>query len=51
MSKMYEQIYAWYHSTPQMWNIDRVWNAVGKAITQEDYFEITGFVFPDKGVV
>ena len=51
MSKMYEQIYGWYHSTPQLWNIDRVWNAVDKLITKEEYFEITGFVFPDKGVL
>lgn len=31
-----------------LWNIDRVWNVVGKAITPEDYFEITGFEYPAK---
>ena len=51
MSKMYEQIDSWYKSTPQLWNIDRVWNAVGKLITQEEYFEITGFVFPSKETI
>ncbi len=40
-----------YYYDKGLWNIDRVWNVVGKAITQEDYFEITGFVFPDKVVV
>ena len=39
-----------YYYDKGLWNIDRVWNVVGKALTQEDYFEITGFVFPDKGV-
>lgn len=39
-----------YYYDKGLWNIDRVWNVVGKAITQEDYFEITGFVFPDKVV-
>ncbi len=40
-----------YYYDKGLWNIDRVWNVVGKAITQEDYFEITGFVFPDKVVI
>lgn len=31
-----------------LWSIDRVWNVVGKAITEEDYFDITGFVYPNK---
>lgn len=39
-----------YYYDKGLWNIDRVWNVVGKALTQEDYFEITGFVFPDKVV-
>ena len=40
-----------YYYDKGLWNIDRVWNVVGKAITQEDYFEITGFVFTDKVVI
>ena len=32
------------------WSIDRVWNVVGKAtgITEQEYEEITGFVYPAK---
>ena len=40
-----------YYYDNELWTIQRVWNVVGKAITEEDYFEITGFVFPDKVVV
>ncbi len=32
----------------RLWSIDRVWNAVGKWITEAEYFEITGFVYPAK---
>ena len=39
-----------YYYSEGLWSIDRIWNVVGKAITEEEYFEITGFVFPDKGV-
>jgi hypothetical protein len=45
---MVEKIKFYYEN--ELWDINRVWNVVGRAITQEDYFEITGFVFPDKGV-
>lgn len=31
-----------------LWNIDRVWNVVGKAITEEEYTQITGFIYPNK---
>jgi len=31
-----------------LWSIDRVWTAVGKWITEAEYFEITGFVYPAK---
>ena len=32
-----------------LWNIDRVWNVVEKkAITEEEYKEITGFIYPSK---
>ncbi len=48
MSEMYNSIDKWYNSTPQFWNIDRVWNAVGRAITETEYQEITGFAYPAK---
>ena len=28
-----------------LWSIERVWNVVGKAITPEEYFEITGDIY------
>lgn len=31
-----------------LWNIDRVYNVVGKAITEEEYKLITGYEFPNK---
>ena len=31
-----------------LWNIDRVYNAVGRWITETEYKEITGFDFPNK---
>ena len=31
-----------------LWDINRVWNVVGKAITEEEYQQITGFVYPTK---
>jgi hypothetical protein len=31
-----------------LWSVDRVWSVVGKAITEEDYTKITGFVYPAK---
>lgn len=31
-----------------LWSIDRVWTAVGKWITEDEYYEITGFVYPAK---
>lgn len=45
---MFEKIKGYYDNG--LWNIDRVWNVVGKVLTEEEYFEITGFAFPDKGV-
>jgi len=27
------------------WDIQRVWNVVGKAITEEEYQLITGFIY------
>ena len=43
---MFEKIKAYYQSG--LWSIDRVWNVVGKAITEEDYLEITGKTYPEK---
>ena len=39
-----------YYYNTGLWDINRVWNVVGKAITEEEYFEITGFEFPNKSV-
>lgn len=46
MSPMFNTIKHYYDVG--LWNIDRVWNVVGKAITEEEYFEITGFIYPAK---
>ena len=43
---MAEKIKKYYDSG--LWSIDRVWNVVGKAITETEYFETTGFVYPNK---
>lgn len=45
---MFEKIKKYYDDG--LWNIDRVWNVVGKAISAEEYYEITGFVYPAKGL-
>lgn len=29
-----------------LWSIQRVYNVVGKAITEEEYYQISGFVYP-----
>lgn len=43
---MYDKIKHYYDTG--LWSIQRVWNVVGKAITEEEYYTITGFVFPAK---
>ncbi len=43
---MYEKIKHYYDTG--LWNIDRVFNVVDKAINAEEYQKITGFVYPDK---
>lgn len=43
---MYDKIKFYYDNG--YWSIDRVWNVVGKALTEDEYFEITGFVYPGK---
>ena len=39
-SKNYEKILGYYRQG--FWNAERVWKAVGKQITPEEYTEITG---------
>lgn len=41
---MFEKVKYYYDNG--LWNIQRVYNVVGKAITKEEYLEITGFVYP-----
>ena len=43
---MYDKIKYYYDNG--LWNIDRVWNVVGKVLTGDEYFEITGFIYPNK---
>lgn len=47
-SKNFDLIKGYYDNG--LWTIDRVWNVVGKAtgITETEYQEITGFVYPAK---
>lgn len=42
-SKNFEKVRTYYEK--KLWSIDRVDNAVGKWITAEEYYEITGQVF------
>ena len=37
-----------YYYDNGLWTIDRVWNVVGKAITESEYKEITGYDYPAK---
>lgn len=43
---MFEKIKYYYDNG--LWNLQRVWNVVGKAITEEEYKEITGLEYPAK---
>jgi len=43
---MYDKIKHYYDTG--LWTIDRVWNVVGKVLTEAGYQEITGFAYPDK---
>lgn len=43
---MYDMVKKYYDTG--LWSIDRVYNVVGKAITEEEYQQITGFVYPAK---
>lgn len=43
---MYDKVKYYYDNG--LWSIDRVWNVVGKVLTEDEYFEITGIVYPNK---
>jgi len=43
---MFEKIKYYYDNG--YWDINRVWNVVGKVLTEDEYREITGFKYPDK---
>lgn len=45
---MFDKIKDYYDTG--LWSIQRVWNVVGKALTEQEYQEITGFTYPDKEV-
>lgn len=45
-SEKYELVKGYYDR--KLWNLDRVWMAVDRWITAEEYKLITGFNFPDK---
>ena len=44
-SKNYAMVKDFYDRN--LWNIKRVWNAVGRWITAEEYKEITGLDYPE----
>lgn len=46
MSQKFEMVKGYYEKG--LWDINRVWNVVGKVITEKEYEEITGFVYPSK---
>lgn len=43
---MYDKIKYYYDI--KLWTLERVWNVVGKALTEEEYENITGFIYPNK---
>ena len=43
---MFDKIKYYYDNG--LWSIDRVWNVVGKVLTEAEYQEITGFEYPNK---
>lgn len=48
VSKNYEKVKRYYDKN--LWNIDKVHNAVGKWITEDEYTDITGYVYPYKSI-
>lgn len=47
-SKNFELVKKYYNTSPKLWDIDRVHFAVSKWITETEYTEITGFIYPAK---
>jgi hypothetical protein len=47
-SKNYLKISGYYKHG--LWDVEKVWNVVGKplGITESEYLQITGLVYPDK---
>ena len=45
-SEKYELVKGYYDR--ELWNLDRVWMAVSRWITEDEYKLITGFNYPDK---
>lgn len=45
-SKNFSKVKTYYDS--KLWDINKVWDAVGKWITEAEYKEITGFDYPNK---
>lgn len=45
MSDKFDMVKDYYDR--KLWNLQRVWNVVGKAITGEEYQIITGFEYPN----
>lgn len=43
---MYDKIK--YYYDVNLWTLQRVWNVVGKALTEEEYKKMTGFEYPNK---
>lgn len=41
---MYDKVKDYYDNG--LWSIKRVWNVVGKAITESEYQQITGYIYP-----
>lgn len=47
-SKNFELVKGYYDTKPKLWDINRVHYAVDKWITEDEYKEITGFIYPAK---
>lgn len=47
-SKNYEKFKGYFEQ--ELWTLDMLWNVVGRkfGITEDEYNEITGFVYPNK---
>lgn len=45
-SKHYRKVEQYYKR--RLWDVEKVWNAVGKWITEEEYETITNLSYPNK---